>query len=134
MCHVQSSHIRQLNKIHKHSNRALTFTIICGSTKLFNRAVTLSVMFYDLYLQLPNCFDIRLTLLFRKPVVCGVTNLEYDHVEVLGETLGEIAWHKAGIFKVSSTAHHPHIIMIYNHFSLEYLHIQSHRRTKHCKS
>ena len=36
----------------------------------------------------------------RKPVVCGITNLEYDHVEVLGETLSEIAWHKAGILKV----------------------------------
>ena len=41
------------------------------------------------------------SLLRRKPVVCGVTNLEYDHVEVLGKTLSEIAWHKAGIFKVS---------------------------------
>ena len=66
--------------------------------------------------------------------MCGVTNLEYDHVEVLGETLGEIAWHKAGIFKVSPMAHHLHIIMIYNHYSLEYLHIQFHRKTKHCKS
>ena len=47
--------------------------------------------------------------------MCGVTNLEYDHVEVLGETLGEIAWHKAGIFKVSSMTHHLHSIMIYNH-------------------
>ena len=33
-------------------------------------------------------------------MVCGITNLEYDHVEVLGETLSEIAWHKAGILKV----------------------------------
>ena len=45
--------------------------------------------------------------------MCGVTNLEYDHVEVLlGETLGEIVWHKAGIFKVNSMAHYLHSIMI----------------------
>jgi len=38
----------------------------------------------------------------RKPVVSGITTLEYDHVEALGQSLGEIAWHKAGIFKVNN--------------------------------
>ena len=33
------------------------------------------------------------------PVVCGVTSLGYDHVELLGHTLTEIAGEKAGIFK-----------------------------------
>eukprot|EP00959_Pyramimonas_sp_CCMP1952_P327588 6857908-Pyramimonas_sp.AAC.1 len=33
------------------------------------------------------------------PVVCGVTSLGYDHVELLGHTLTLIAGEKAGIFK-----------------------------------
>lgn len=34
-----------------------------------------------------------------KPIVCGVTSLGFDHVELLGHTLPEIAREKAGIFK-----------------------------------
>ncbi|TKY47478.1 Folylpolyglutamate synthase [Spatholobus suberectus] len=34
------------------------------------------------------------------PIVCGITSLRYDHMEILGNTLGEIAGEKAGIFKV----------------------------------
>ncbi|KAK6538668.1 Folylpolyglutamate synthetase [Orbilia ellipsospora] len=34
-----------------------------------------------------------------EPTVTGITRLGIDHVGVLGRTLGEIAWHKAGIFK-----------------------------------
>ncbi|KAK7387422.1 hypothetical protein VNO78_28218 [Psophocarpus tetragonolobus] len=33
------------------------------------------------------------------PIVCGITSLGYDHMEILGNTLGEIACEKAGIFK-----------------------------------
>lgn len=33
------------------------------------------------------------------PTVTGITSLGIDHVAVLGSTLEEIAWHKAGIFK-----------------------------------
>uniref|UniRef100_A0A0E0K7R0 Folylpolyglutamate synthase n=1 Tax=Oryza punctata TaxID=4537 RepID=A0A0E0K7R0_ORYPU len=33
------------------------------------------------------------------PVVCGISSLGYDHMEILGNTLGEIAGEKAGIFK-----------------------------------
>ncbi|KAB8336762.1 hypothetical protein FH972_021071 [Carpinus fangiana] len=33
------------------------------------------------------------------PTVCAVTSLDIDHVAMLGGTLDEIAWHKAGIFK-----------------------------------
>ena len=34
-----------------------------------------------------------------QPIVCGITSLDFDHTKQLGSTLGEIAWHKAGIFK-----------------------------------
>ena len=40
------------------------------------------------------------TNVIRKPVVCGVTSLGVDHVDFLGSTIEEIAWHKGGIFKV----------------------------------
>ena len=33
------------------------------------------------------------------PAVCGITLLDYDHVNELGDTLGKIMWHKAGICK-----------------------------------
>mmetsp|Transcript_16300 Transcript_16300/g.48880 ORF Transcript_16300/g.48880 Transcript_16300/m.48880 type:complete len:528 (+) Transcript_16300:164-1747(+) len=35
----------------------------------------------------------------RSPVVCGVASLGFDHMDVLGNTLPEIAREKAGIFK-----------------------------------
>ena len=34
-----------------------------------------------------------------RPAVVGVSSLGIDHVKLLGSTLKEIAWHKAGIFK-----------------------------------
>ena len=40
------------------------------------------------------------TNIVPKPVVTGVTALGLDHVAVLGKTLREIAWQKAGIYKV----------------------------------
>ncbi|KAL8488203.1 hypothetical protein ACS0TY_024476 [Phlomoides rotata] len=33
------------------------------------------------------------------PIVCGVASLGYDHMEILGNTLGQIAGEKTGIFK-----------------------------------
>jgi dihydrofolate synthase/folylpolyglutamate synthase len=33
------------------------------------------------------------------PDVCVITNIDYDHMEVLGDTLEQIAWEKAGIIK-----------------------------------
>ena len=36
----------------------------------------------------------------RSPVVVGVTSLDIDHTQLLGNTVEQIAWHKAGIFKV----------------------------------
>ena len=35
-----------------------------------------------------------------KPVVTGITALGLDHVSTLGTTIKEIAWYKAGIYKV----------------------------------
>ncbi|KAM6568216.1 hypothetical protein CsatB_016201 [Cannabis sativa] len=39
------------------------------------------------------------TNVIKEPVVCGITSLGMDHTETLGNTLSEIASHKAGIFK-----------------------------------
>ncbi|KAK6127228.1 hypothetical protein DH2020_039027 [Rehmannia glutinosa] len=39
------------------------------------------------------------TNVIKDPVVCGVSPLGMDHMEALGNTLGQIASHKAGIFK-----------------------------------
>jgi folylpolyglutamate synthase len=44
------------------------------------------------------------TNVFLNPIVCGITLLDIDHVSVLGNTLPEIAWHKAGIMKKGSIA------------------------------
>ncbi len=49
-----------------------------------------------------NCY-FHLSLLFSQPKVCAVTSLGYDHTEMLGNTMKQIAWHKAGIFKVPKT-------------------------------
>ena len=35
------------------------------------------------------------------PIVTGISALGIDHVAVLGKTLEDIAWQKAGIYKVS---------------------------------
>lgn len=39
------------------------------------------------------------TNVVQTPVVCGIASLGYDHMEILGNTLGAIAGEKAGIFK-----------------------------------
>ncbi|XP_076586562.1 folylpolyglutamate synthase, mitochondrial-like [Chaetodon auriga] len=39
------------------------------------------------------------TNIIRKPWMCGITSLDFDHCSLLGDTLEEIAWQKAGIFK-----------------------------------
>ncbi|KAK6149106.1 hypothetical protein DH2020_016631 [Rehmannia glutinosa] len=43
-------------------------------------------------------FEIFLNVI-KDPVVCGVSPLGMDHMETLGDTLRQIASHKAGIFK-----------------------------------
>jgi folylpolyglutamate synthase len=42
------------------------------------------------------------TNIFELPSVTAVTSLGIDHTGMLGSTLAEIAWHKAGIFKAGS--------------------------------
>ena len=44
------------------------------------------------------------TNILTKPTVTAVTSLGIDHTAMLGTTLPEIAWHKAGIFKKGSIA------------------------------
>jgi folylpolyglutamate synthase len=44
------------------------------------------------------------TNILTKPTVTAVTSLGIDHTAMLGSTLPEIAWHKAGIFKEGSVA------------------------------
>ncbi|CAI8026281.1 Folylpolyglutamate synthase, mitochondrial [Geodia barretti] len=39
------------------------------------------------------------TNIIEEPVVCGITSLGYDHTDILGPTLFDIAWHKGGICK-----------------------------------
>eukprot|EP00123_Amoebidium_parasiticum_P018041 comp24078_c1_seq1/m.43342 comp24078_c1_seq1/g.43342 ORF comp24078_c1_seq1/g.43342 comp24078_c1_seq1/m.43342 type:complete len:568 (-) comp24078_c1_seq1:241-1944(-) len=39
------------------------------------------------------------TNVVARPVVCGLTSIGYDHQRMLGSTIAEIAWHKAGIMK-----------------------------------
>lgn len=39
------------------------------------------------------------TNIVPKPVVTGITSLGLDHTAVLGNTIEEIAWNKAGIYK-----------------------------------
>ncbi|XP_010874502.2 folylpolyglutamate synthase, mitochondrial isoform X1 [Esox lucius] len=39
------------------------------------------------------------TNIIRKPWVCGISSLEIDHMSILGDSIEEIAWQKAGIFK-----------------------------------
>ncbi|KAL9231390.1 hypothetical protein vseg_006624 [Gypsophila vaccaria] len=44
------------------------------------------------------------TNVVQAPIVCGISSLGYDHMEILGYTLGQIAGEKAGIFKEGSPA------------------------------
>jgi folylpolyglutamate synthase len=44
------------------------------------------------------------TNIITHPTVTAVTSLGIDHVAMLGSTLPEIAWHKAGVFKQGSAA------------------------------
>ncbi|CAJ0572710.1 unnamed protein product, partial [Mesorhabditis spiculigera] len=44
------------------------------------------------------------TNVIEKPIVTAITTLDYDHTSLLGNSLKEIAWHKAGIFKYDAPA------------------------------
>lgn len=45
------------------------------------------------------------TNVIQSPTVTGITTIGLDHVNVLGDSLDKIAWHKAGIFKEGSPAY-----------------------------
>ena len=45
------------------------------------------------------------TNVMAKPAATGITSLGIDHVQVLGNTVEEIAWHKAGIMKTGTPAY-----------------------------
>ncbi|KAF7992911.1 hypothetical protein HCN44_005692 [Aphidius gifuensis] len=45
------------------------------------------------------------TNIIQQPVCVGITLLEMDHMEVLGDDLSSLAWHKAGIFKANVPAY-----------------------------
>jgi folylpolyglutamate synthase len=42
------------------------------------------------------------TNIIPTPYACGISSIGHDHLDILGNTLAQIAWHKAGIFKVTS--------------------------------
>ena len=42
------------------------------------------------------------TNILQKPTVTGITSLGIDHVAMLGSTIEQIAWHKAGIMKAGA--------------------------------
>lgn len=44
------------------------------------------------------------TNIIENPLVTAITNIDYDHTELLGKTLKKIAYDKAGIIKQGSTA------------------------------
>ena len=44
------------------------------------------------------------TNIIRAPIVTAVTSIAMDHIRLLGTTIENIAWHKAGIFKSGSIA------------------------------
>ncbi|KAL8998324.1 MAG: hypothetical protein Q9188_006135, partial [Gyalolechia gomerana] len=45
------------------------------------------------------------TNIILSPSVTGITSLGIDHVQILGNTIEEIAWHKAGIMKAGAPAY-----------------------------
>ncbi|EEP77907.1 hypothetical protein UREG_02756 [Uncinocarpus reesii 1704] len=45
------------------------------------------------------------TNILDSPIVTGITSLGIDHVELLGNSIEQIAWHKAGIMKPGSIAY-----------------------------
>lgn len=44
------------------------------------------------------------TNIFKNPIATGIATIGMDHVEQLGPSIENIAWHKAGIFKTGSSA------------------------------
>jgi len=55
-----------------------------------------------------------------KPLVCGITNISYDHMGVLGNTLEEIAYEKVGIAKINvplyTTEERLNVLDVFKHY------------------
>ncbi|KAK8184176.1 Mur ligase [Phyllosticta citribraziliensis] len=82
-----------------------------GTKPLYFRFLT--IMAYHVYLRegvdtaIIECGvggEYDSTNIIEAPTVAAVTSLGIDHVAMLGGTLPEIAWHKAGVFKPKSFA------------------------------
>ncbi len=58
------------------------------------------------------------TNVIEKPIITAITNIDYDHTELLGKTLKKIAYDKAGIIKQGSvlitTEQRPSLLKIFN--------------------
>lgn len=63
------------------------------------------------------------TNVIDSPVVTAVTALGYDHMDVLGDTLAEIAFEKSGIFKVKFFMSTSHCTCSYVTFGATHCHI-----------
>ncbi len=63
------------------------------------------------------------TNVIEKPLIAAITNIDYDHTEVLGRTLEKIAYDKAGIIKPGSvfftTEQRKQILQIFDSISRE---------------
>ncbi|KAF2573068.1 hypothetical protein F2Q70_00006572 [Brassica cretica] len=88
-----------------------------GSTCAFTESILRSYGFRTGLFTSPHLIDVDAAILevglggkfdatnaVQKPVVCGISSLGYDHMEILGDTLGKIAGEKAGIFKLGVAA------------------------------
>ena len=64
------------------------------------------------------------TNVIEKPIVTAITNIDYDHMAVLGNTLNKIAYDKAGIIKRGSlfctSEQRPHLLRMFTDICEEY--------------
>ncbi|KAM3414155.1 Folylpolyglutamate synthase [Cercospora zeina] len=55
-------------------------------------------------LETHNGGEYDATNVVKKPIVTAVTTLGMDHIDMLGPTIENIAWHKSGIYKTGAVA------------------------------
>ncbi|KAF6818751.1 folylpolyglutamate synthase [Colletotrichum sojae] len=92
-------------------SRALEDVVALGTRPIYSRYLTL-VSFHAFLSEGCDCAILETgiggeydaTNLVGRPVATGITTLGIDHVFALGDTVGKIAWHKAGIMKEGSAA------------------------------
>ena len=74
------------------------------------------------------------TNIIENPLVTAITNIDYDHTEVLGKTLKKIAYDKAGIIKSGSAfftgEQRPHLIRLFKEICKEKSVVFNQVRTK----